>query len=467
MGSKCTCLNNLINNKDYDLSHKTSNISNINDIPIDSKIKNIYESIKENYDIKQESVNNLKGSLINNNKNSNRNNRLDSSQLSNINININNINKIINNFDNNNNKNSFMKKPPIKIEEINLTEKNSKIIIIIKNIRGFILRKKYKNYLKKELIKFGEELYNKYMDLIKKEKVTKILESNDPTIKSYLQISWSEFYILDPTKELQSKIDSVKKYPKSIIFNYKIQKFHSTNIQECINSAKSCYVGEVVLLTGKRCGVGQTFYSNGSVEQGTYYENEFSGWNKFIDNQGIIYVGLFTQSKLNGKGLRYNQEINNIYKGDFFNGLRHGKGKDYRNGLKYEGDFNMDKKCGKGKILFESGDTYEGEFSNNKFNGYGHYIWAKNKHEYKGNYLDGKFHGEGCYTWGENEYYNGEYVNGIKEGEGELSFKDGKKFFVNFTNGKPDGIGMFQDQDGNRCEVEFINGKINKKYKKS
>ena len=108
-----------------------------------------------------------------------------------------------------------------------------------------------------------------------------------------------------------------------------------------------------MLRTGKRCGVGQTFYSNGSVEQGTYYENEFSGWNKFIDNQGIIYVGLFTQSKLNGKGLRYNQEINNIYKGDFFNGLRHGKGKDYRNGLKYEGDFNMDKKCGKGKILFE------------------------------------------------------------------------------------------------------------------
>ena len=79
-------------------------------------------------------------------------------------------------------------------------------------------------------------------------------------------------------------------------------------------------------------------------------------WNKFIDNQGIIYVGLFTQSKLNGKGLRYNQEINNIYKGDFFNGLRHGKGKDYRNGLKYEGDFNMDKKCQKRYIycLFSS-----------------------------------------------------------------------------------------------------------------
>ena len=473
MGNTCSCLNNLINNNQCDLSSKAALEQNDENKIGDPAIKNIYESFKENYNFKEDSVKQLKGTFNNNNynNNSNRNTNLDTSQVSNINININNINKIINNFDNNLSKRDQIKSvnnSNINNNDIIEQKRISNMNIITKNVKGYIFRKKYKKFLKEELIKLGNDLYNKYIQLIKNDKVTKILESKDPNIINYLQTSWSEFYDQDPTKEIMTKISLVKKYPKkSILFKYKTITFHSTNINECITSAKSCYLGEINLYNGQKCGFGKTIYSNGSIEEGTYYENEFIGWNKLVDNQGIIYVGLFNKLGLNGKGLRYNQEINHIYKGDFMNGLRHGKGKDYRNKMKYEGDFRKDKKCGKGKILFESGDTYEGEFNDNKFNGYGHYIWAKNKNEYKGNYLNGKFHGEGFYKWGENEYYNGEYVNGIKEGEGELSFKDGKKFFVNFTNGKPNGVGIFQDQDGNRCEVEFINGKINKNYKKN
>ena len=472
MGNTCSCLNNLINNGQCDLSNKGIIEQNDAEKIGDPTIKNIYGSGKDNYNLKEDSIKQLRGTLSNNmnNNNSNRNTNVETSQLSNINININNINKIINNFDNNFNKKDTIKTVNItsKSDRITDQKKISYINIIIKNIKGYILRKKYKDYLKEELIKLGNDLYNEFIKITKNEKVLTIIESKDPNIINYLKTPWSEFYTKNPTKEIMIKITSVKKYPKkSILFKYKTISFHSTNIKECITSAKCCYYGEVNLYSGYKCGYGKTTYANGSIEEGTYYENEFIGWNKYIDNQGIIYVGLFNKSGLNGKGLRYNQEIDHIYKGDFMDGLRHGKGKDYRSKIKYEGDFRKDKKCGKGKILFESGDTYEGEFNDNKFNGYGHYIWAKNKNEYKGNYLDGKFHGDGFYQWGENEYYNGEYVNGIKEGEGELSFKDGKKFFVNFTNGKPNGIGIFQDQDGNRCEVEFINGKINKKYKKN
>ena len=466
MGNNCSsCLYNLINNNDYNLSRKSSQQQQKENIQIDTEFNNI-KQIKENYNGKDESIKNFNGCFNNNinNNNSNRNTNMDTSQLSNINININNINKIINNYENN-----YIKKEPIKIGNNNNTkEKIFKTNIIIKNIRGHLLRKKYKNYLKDDLIKRENDLYNEYLKLTKNEKVSNILESKDPNIISYLQTSWSEFYSSDPTAEIQSKISSQKKYQKKIfIFKYKSSQFDQNDIKECVKFAKSCYIGDIDLYFGYKCGYGKTIYSNGSLEQGTYYQNEFIGWNQFIDNQGIIYVGLFNKSGLNGKGLRYNKEIDHIYKGEFLNGLRHGFGKAYRNNIKYEGEFRKDKKCGKGKILFESGDTYEGEFRDNKFNGYGHYKWAKNKHEYKGNYLNGKFHGEGFYQWEENEYYNGEYVNGIKEGEGELSFKDGKKFFVNFTNGKPNGIGVFQDQDGNRCEVEFINGKINKNYKKN
>ena len=461
MGNRCTCFDNFINNNDYNLSNKISQKLLENKSSNIDATNYLKDSIASSYNLKKQPI-------IRNNNNfniikSNTNDYI--GQRSNINININNINKIINNYDNNNYNNkskdsSFKYKKKIK-------DVNYKKILIVSFIRGYILRKKYKNHLKEDLIKQGKDLYEQYLKVTKNEKVSQILEKNkSPKISKYLSTNWDEFYLEDPTKEIKSKIKKSKKYPKGLIFKYKTKNFHSVNLMECLASAKYCYRGEVELYTNKKCGNGEIIYSNGAREKGTYYNNEFNGWNILVDEQGILYVGLFNKLGLNGKGLRYNKEINHIYKGDFLNGLRHGVGKDYRNNSKYEGDFRKDKKCGKGKIVFDSGDIYEGEFSDNKFNGYGHYIWFKNGHEYKGNYLNGKFHGEGFYKWAENEYYNGEYVNGIKEGEGEISYADGKKFFVNFTNGKPNGIGMFQDQDGNQCEVEFINGKINKKYKK-
>ena len=465
MGNNCPCINKFISTNEYNLSHTNIQQKDKDDIN-ETNIKNISDISKERYKYNETPVKNYKVNSNDNtyNNNSNKNTNQDSAQLNNISININNINKIINNFKAKPEKKNVMKiqfETPNEIKILNINKIN-------KIIRGYLLRKKYKKSLKEQLIKQGNILYNEYIKMTKNEKVTEILETKDQNILSYMNCSWTEFYSSDPTQEIQSQISSIKKYPKKVIlFKYKSSSYDQNNINECVNSAKSCYFGSVDLYRGDRWGEGKTIYPNGSIEEGTYLQNDFVGWNKFIDSQGIIYVGLFNKNGLNGKGLRYNKEINHIYKGDFMNGLRHGIGKDYRDKIKYEGEFRKDKKCGKGKIWFESGDTYEGEFNDNKFNGYGHYIWAKNKQEYKGNYINGKYHGEGFYKWGENEYYNGEYVNGIKEGEGELSFKDGKKFFVNFTNGKPNGIGIFQDPDGNRCEVEFINGKINKNYKRN
>ena len=458
MGNKCTCMNNLLNNIDYNLSQRTSQkVLDNKSSPIGAN-NYLKESIKSTYNLKKTESNNKNSSNLNSKNTSDY-----IGQRSNINININNINKIINNYDNNyynRSKNKYFR------NRKNIEDENYKKTLIVSFMKGYIFRKKYKNFLKEELKKHGKDLYEQYLKITKNEKVSQILNNNNQQISKYLSTNWDEFYSEDPVKEIIAKITNIKKYSKGLIFKYKNKNFKSENIMECLASAKYCYVGEVELYTNKKCGNGEIIYSNGAREKGTYYNDEFNGWNTYIDQEGILYVGLFNKMGLNGKGLRYNKEINHIYKGDFLNGLRHGKGKDYRNNSKYEGDFRKDKKCGKGKIVFDSGDIYEGEFNDNKFNGYGHYIWFKNGHEYKGNYLNGKFHGEGFYRWGKNEYYNGEYVNGVKEGEGEISYADGKKFFVNFTNGKPNGIGMFQDQDGNRCEVEFINGKINKKYKK-
>lgn len=59
------------------------------------------------------------------------------------------------------------------------------------------------------------------------------------------------------------------------------------------------------------------------------------------------------------------------------------------NGDTYIGDWLDDKMSGKGTYTFANGDTYIGEFSNNKFNGQGTY--TQNNNKYTG-------------TWSNNEY---------------------------------------------------------------
>ena len=43
----------------------------------------------------------------------------------------------------------------------------------------------------------------------------------------------------------------------------------------------------------------------------------------------------------------------------------------------YEGDFEADKKKGKGRYYFKSGAVWEGEFEDDKMNGEGEYTTAK------------------------------------------------------------------------------------------
>ena len=120
MGNTCSCLNNLIsNNNQCDLSNKGMTEQKNEGTIENPTNKNIYESLKDNYNLKDDSLRQLKGTLNNNiiKNNSNRNTNLSTSHLSNINININNINKIINNYDNNYNKK----------ESINIVKKNISI----------------------------------------------------------------------------------------------------------------------------------------------------------------------------------------------------------------------------------------------------------------------------------------------------------------------------------------------------
>ena len=122
-------------------------------------------------------------------------------------------------------------------------------------------------------------------------------------------------------------------------------------------------------------------------------------WNGNIyDNKGNIILEL---KNGNGKGKTNDRRNKFQFEGQFLNGKRHGKGKEYSNNqLIFEGEFLNGERNGKGKV-------YE------YHSGYGYY--NKMNLEFEGEYINGKRNGIGKeYTRYGILIYEGEYINDEK-----------------------------------------------------
>lgn len=349
-------------------------------------------------------------------------------------------------------------------KEIEILSKHlSKLLGVIK---GFLFRKKFEEYLKTQLMDYTNELYFEFIILTKNYKSTKILNNkSNEKLKNILKTSWEEFYIKDPTIILKDKINKVKNYANGLIFKYKNTNFDQSDINECLKNAISCYKGSVDIINNKKNGYGELINIDGTQEIGTFYNDEFCGWNILVNNKGIIYIGLFNNNILTGKGLNYNPLNGYLFKGDFNNFKKDGYGEEISDDYKYKGNFDKDKKSGKGEMIFNNNDIYKGSFLNDNFNGNGKYIWFGKNKEYNGNFVDGKMHGIGILKWGEGMYYKGGFNNGIKEGRGEFGYINGNKFFFKFKNDLPNEKGYMLDKSHNIFEVIHNQGKILDKNK--
>ena len=207
------------------------------------------------------------------------------------------------------------------------------------------------------------------------------------------------------------------------------------------------------------------------------------------------------------------------FEGEYKNGMKCGKGKDYLTG--YEGEFLYGMYHGKGKY---TSDNIEGEFKNGKKTGYwketnfeGEYKYGLRngkgiENSWTGYYVNGYLHGvrikedqkkiyyfgeevnilnlkieDNCIYFNRTKEYEGDLENGKKNGNGveyyknnkkryEGSFKNGNhhgngkeyydngilKYFGEFNNGVYDKKGIEYDEEGNKLyEGEFKNGKYN------
>ena len=220
-------------------------------------------------------------------------------------------------------------------------------------------------------------------------------------------------------------------------------------------------------LNGKRNGHGKEYnkygkllfegeYLNGKKWNGKAYYSEFLNDNKFlgeiiefdkfkyrIDNCKIYY------ELKDGKGyMRDYDDEKSIYEGEYLNGERNGKGREF-------------KKLGDSLIVFY------GEYLNGKRNGKGkeylqkdEYIYdiCRDKLIFEGEYLNGK-------RWNGKQYNdNNEKVYEIKDGKGYFKQKFDYKFIFEgeYLNGEINGKVKKYNTNYNsylEFECEFLNGK--------
>ena len=184
-------------------------------------------------------------------------------------------------------------------------------------------------------------------------------------------------------------------------------------------------------------------------------------------DDSLIFEGEYSNGERNGKGKEYDDKGKLEFEGEYINGKRNGKGKeyDYYGTLRFEGEYFNNKKWigtmydSKGNIIKKL---------NNNINGKGKEYNLSGDIMFEGEYLNGKRNGKGI------EYHNdisstrflvfeGEYLNDLKwNGNGYDSLdnivyelKDGNGFIKEYFC--LDGVLSF--------EGEYINGNKNRKGK--
>ena len=124
------------------------------------------------------------------------------------------------------------------------------------------------------------------------------------------------------------------------------------------------------------------------------------------------------------------------------------------NGDYYEGEFVNEKKEGYGVLVYKNGTRYEGVLKNNKHHGYGKLIQLDGE-VFIGEWKDGKINGHGVRYHSNGDRYIGSYVNNIRNGNGHYIFANGDSYEGNWMNGKTNGKGKFIFKNGNVYEGEF------------
>ena len=178
----------------------------------------------------------------------------------------------------------------------------------------------------------------------------------------------------------------------------------------------------------KKCKNVKKFYENGDIYEGefSYGQPNKSGKLEYtIEGVSYIYIGEFFRGLKHGKGNLFTKDSNKFnYDGDWVEDKFEGYGTLFNFGEKYIGNFKKGKKCGEGSLYKNNGDIIQGEFFEGKIKK--GKIMFKNMDEYEGNFKDEKMSGRGIYKYENGDIYEGFFENNLFNGEGKMTKKDGE-----------------------------------------
>ena len=220
------------------------------------------------------------------------------------------------------------------------------------------------------------------------------------------------------------------------------------------------YKGNWDSTNNKRKGFGLSISSDGNtLFKGNWENDKIGDFGLFLEKNGNYYLGQIKEGKFEGNG-ELNIEGISKYKGEFKNDLPEGKGtfEDFENYYKYEGEWNMGKKSGRGILEFSDGTKYEGDFKNDLYDGNG-IITFNNGNIYEGEFVEGSIKGKGKFIWNDGKKYDGDYDDFMKNGSGKFYWNDKKYYEGQWLNNKQHGQGTIHNE-GNEIEGIFRFGKI-------
>ncbi|XP_030500684.1 uncharacterized protein LOC115716103 [Cannabis sativa] len=131
----------------------------------------------------------------------------------------------------------------------------------------------------------------------------------------------------------------------------------------------------------------------------------------------------------------------------------------YTNGDVYEGEFHKGKCSGSGVYYYNLSGRYEGDWIDEKYDGYGVETWAKGS-RYRGQYRQGLRHGIGVYRFYTGDVYAGEWSNGQCHGCGVHTCEDGSKYIGEFKWGVKHGLGHYHFRNGDTYAGEYFADKM-------
>ena len=194
------------------------------------------------------------------------------------------------------------------------------------------------------------------------------------------------------------------------------------------------------------------------VKNGPFIADNYGVAQNYIDKNSPSNQNSSSQAKMKyGPILMENEDI---YEGEWVEDRREGYGKLVSTaGFLFDGYWKDNLAHGRGRLININGDMYEGDWLNGKYHGKGTFI-GLNGYQYTGDWSHDMQHGFGSEYWPDGSSYEGEYKWSKKHGKGTFKWANGEKYIGEFCLNNMHGNGIYEWPNGQKYYGYWCDNKI-------